>query len=442
MPPIIKSSKNLTLLMLSIIFTLSLSSTIQAQIYTFKLGEKSLVNALYPTPGTNGYPNTTAEIIKDFLDMSLKNDNVLFNSTSVYLSTSGNKINYHITIDSTDSKAADYKVMMPAVFQDTIGGQALNGVDTCKAMGQVCWNPMRGFGSGKYESKWDIFMPVGLPMVSQKIIMLLHYPPYVSLEDHDYLKNNTMYRWERMLDSVGVDKADISLYESIIDINPIAAPGSGQSVYLPIMMAANYFDYPEGNREYITPMISHMISPPGNTSTSNTLPVIVFGGEAIGFWKIKYRDQLPLDYKGYPKFDVLDSGSLNVSPESNKKTAYMAANHPIAAVYQKCDTSPGIIEMEKQDLVTACFSKKLGNDPAMDPKTAADACKKQWMDPVAGTNEEQTVCANAIIDMSNYNSCNWEQAVTWCKENNNAVCTTEATPVPEPACYSSTAKIK
>ena len=66
--------------------------------------------------------------------------------------------------------------MMPPVFSQEIGGQALNGVDACKELGNVCWNPMEGFGEGDDESKWDIFMPLGLPIVSQKMIMLLHYP--------------------------------------------------------------------------------------------------------------------------------------------------------------------------------------------------------------------------------------------------------------------------
>jgi len=435
--PKFKSSKKLIVAILSLIFGGGISSAVVAEVYTFKLGEKSLVNALYPTPGTNGYPNSTAEIIKKFLNMSLENDGITFNTTNVSLVNIGSSTYYQIKIDSDDSKAADYKVMMPPIFQENIGGQALNGVNACKEMGQVCWNPLRGFGTGKNESQWDIFMPLGLPLVSQKMIMLLHYPPYVSLEDHDYLKNNTMYRWERMLESVGVPKTEIRLYESIVDINPIAAPGSGQSAFLPIMMATNYFDYPQANREYIGPMMAHMIDPPANKSATNTLPIIIFGGEAIGFWRLKYRDQLPLDYKGFPEFGVLQYGSLKVSSTSAKKTAYMGANHPIAAVYQKCDTSPGILEMEKQDLTTACFTQKLANDPAMDPETAQNACYEQWMKPKAGSAEEATICANAIIDMSNYNSCNWEQATTWCQANNNAVCTTGPTPIPEPECYTS-----
>lgn len=410
-----------------LLFLLLFGIGVKAQVITFTLGEKELVTKLYPTPGTNGYPDTTAEIVKDFLEMSLNNDGVSFNSVDVSLAEKGSKANYQVKIDSTDPQAVGYEKMMPPVFHESIGGQALNGVNACKDLGQICWNPLRGFGEGYHESKWDIFMPLGLPMVNQKIIMLLHYPPYVSLQDHDYLKNNTMYRWERMLESVGVPKSEVVLYESIVDINPIAAPGSGQSAFLPIMMATNYFDYPAAGRDYITPMMAHMIDPPSNSSTTHTVPVIVFGGEATGFWRVKYRYELPKDYKGFPVFTVLSHGDLKVTPDSTKKTAYFGANHPIAAVYQTCNSYPGIIEMEKQDLVTACFTKKLGENPAMNTQDAFESCEKQWMkEPTA--EEEKKVCINSIIDMSNYGSCSWEQAGVWCAANNNDVCGGAAMP--------------
>ncbi|MEK7991521.1 MAG: hypothetical protein VSS52_010985 [Thiotrichaceae bacterium] len=311
--------------------------------------------------------------------------------------------------------------MMPPIVSAGIGGQALKGVDDCKAMGTDCWNPMEGFGSASDPSIWDIFMPLGLPLANQKMVMLLHYPPYVSLEEGDYLNNNTMRRWERMLQSVGVAENDISLYESIVDVNPIAAPGSGQSAYLPTLMASAFFDNATNDRQYISPMLVHMSNPPANEANSRTLPVIIFGSEAIEYWKVKYKDNFPVDSKNYPIFSVLDYGDLTING-SDKETPYMGANHPIAAVYQDCSSDPGIITIEKQDLTTACFTRTLGEEPQTATDVAFNACNETWMTDTPAQDQDAVICTNAIIDMSYFNSCSWEQASEWCAENSNQVC--------------------
>jgi len=46
-----------------------------------------------------------------------------------------------------------------------------------------------------------------------------------------------------------------------------------------------------------------------------------------------------------------------------KQTPYLGANHPIAAVYQKCEITKdniGIVAMERQDLATSCFAGTMG----------------------------------------------------------------------------------
>jgi hypothetical protein len=68
-------------------------------------------------------------------------------------------------------------------------------------MKTAAWNPMAGYPvayqSG--ESIWLPCMPLGMPMVNHRAVTLLHYPPLVALKAADYLNNNTLRRWERLL---------------------------------------------------------------------------------------------------------------------------------------------------------------------------------------------------------------------------------------------------
>ena len=78
-------------------------------------------------------------------------------------------------------------------------------------------------------------------MLSQKMVMLLHYPPYTALQQSDYLNNATLNRWQRILTSAGVAASDTTLYTTTVDIFPIAAPGSGETGCFPTANAMNFF---------------------------------------------------------------------------------------------------------------------------------------------------------------------------------------------------------
>ena len=78
-------------------------------------------------------------------------------------------------------------------------------------------------------SQWVPCLPLGMPVANHRAVMLLHYPPIVAYRNADYLKNMTLQRWKQILLCAGVDRPE--LYHSIIDVNPIAAPGSGESEY-------------------------------------------------------------------------------------------------------------------------------------------------------------------------------------------------------------------
>jgi hypothetical protein len=107
-----------------------------------------------------------------------------------------------------------------------------------------------------------------MPLVNQQAVILLDYPPAVSLIAGDYLKNVTMERWSRVLAAAGVSNP--VLYETIVDTRPIAAPGTGQTAYLPD--PATYFNAPNTDHFYITPMVALLTNPPSNTSATHSIP--------------------------------------------------------------------------------------------------------------------------------------------------------------------------
>ena len=220
-------------------------------------------------------PKTTAEIIKHFTQSSLKNDGIqiVLDTLRVY---QDNKL-WHIRFD-VDPEFAENARQFAAMHQKLMdkdhAGQAINGVDAMSNM-PGAWNPMDGYPVNENtedgDCKWHLFLPLGMPIVNQKAVTLLHYPPYVAMRNLDYLHNMTIDRWQRLLRGVGLPSKKYSLYNTFVDVNPIAAPGSGQSEYnndyFPVMMASVFFDAPSKGRGYIRWMLEALLNPPQNEAT-------------------------------------------------------------------------------------------------------------------------------------------------------------------------------
>ena len=125
--------------------------------------------------------------------------------------------------------------------------------------------------------------PLGMPMINHRAVTLLHYPPIVALQHADYLHNNTLIRWQRLLDRIGVP--DVDLYHSILDVNPIAAPGSGESEYpndfFPINLTSLFFDNDFEGLDYVRSMLELTLDPPANAGNPQTLPLLVCGSPTL-----------------------------------------------------------------------------------------------------------------------------------------------------------------
>lgn len=390
--------------------------------YYYILGSKIYINQLYPTVASTAVsppapascktsPMTITDSIQCYLEESLQRDNIGYSFIRVFEWSD----NYVVSLQSDDPRVGGYGAVQTAWLK--IANQALNGVKACQK-DPNCWQKAGSTPPPKCKESssepWTFYLPFGLPMMAQKMVMLLHYPPYSSMPQYDYLANATMARWQRMLTSVGVAQKDLPLYQTILDIFPVAAPGSNQSQCITAALAAQYFGSPTYN--YITPMLSFLSDPASNGSKTSTLPVVIFSGEDITYWNNTYPNA---------KTGVLKPGRVKLSSGASKTTPFMGANHPIAAVYQTCTSTPGIVTMEHQDLTTACFAKKMAENPDADPVAVEAACAAQYSGD-ASPEAKELICINAKIDMSPYSKpWTWQQAKDWCAANNNNPCASE-----------------
>ena len=209
------------------------------------------------------------DVIKLFTESSLRRDGISF--ASVTVNTDLRTSSYVVSIVSDDPNVVAYEVVHPQFIANY--NAALQGVNKCKQQSD-CWNR----NNTHEDEPWAFFPQFGLPMAMQRSVLMLNYPPSTALTGQDYLKTFTMNRWTRVLDAVGIDNP--TLFETIVDIRPIAAPGSGTSQNLPD--AQTYFNDPSGTTGgyYINPQLSLMVEPQLPNPHENTLSLVVLGTPA------------------------------------------------------------------------------------------------------------------------------------------------------------------
>ena len=380
----------------------------------YTLGSRAQIDRLYPvihTASESAYDRSmaVASSIQFYLQNSLNRDQIT-DACGLKVTPQGAK-GYQVSFYSSHPNAAAYAATQSTWLQRAALG--LKGIKACQgSKSPACWEPT---GSGlTCAGPWQFYLPLGLPMLSQKMVMLLHYPPYSAMQQSDYLNNATLTRWQRLLTTVGVAQTDWTLYTTTVDIFPIAAPGSGETGCFPTANAMRFFGA-QGSA-YIPTMLQALVNPAaGSAPSAFTRPVIVFGSEAIGYWNAAYPTTPTA---------VLKAGSVNLTPATPQTmTAFMGANHPIAAVYQTCSSTPGITTMAGQDLATACFAKAMGDKPDADPVAVAATCQNTYSNPQPESEPALQLCTTAVIDKSpQFAQWSKPQAQAWCVQHKNQAC--------------------
>ncbi len=390
--------------------------------YDFGPAEK--IEQLFPPPK---YANPSLgfhdyrDVIKHYTMNSLIADGIEVTSLEVTCSEGM----YHIMIESKAEQETLEKFgnRHSKIFSKDYAQKAIRGMELLKELG--VWNPMENYhvnGSPTDgTSKWHLFPSLGLNVMNQKGILLLHYPPWAVVQLGTFENAITFRRWEQLLTCAGIEKEQASFYKTFMEVSPIAAPGSGESEYpndyFPIMMASGFFDGGP-DRDYIRSMLELFLNPPGwPDDRKYTLPLLICGSplydpQSPGWFRTAYTDILPQDKNGVPQVNVLQTGTFKVYPHSKRETPYLISNHMIAAgVTGECTNDPSKIpdirQYEAQDMVSATFLKLYANNPDINPSEAkAQACTRWFGNPdgtgapqPADVNDQLTLCALAQMDL-------------------------------------------
>ncbi len=374
-----------------------------------------------PAPYKEYYEGITVEkSIELFTKNSLTLDGITFDSVTVEFD--GSLPAYVVTIATSDSNASLYSTVHPKSVDNFISANV--GAEKCMNTDN-CWNK----NNTHKDEPWAFLAPLGLPMVMQRSVLMLNYPPTDALTEKDYLNNFTMNRWSNVLKAVGIE--DPTLYETIVDIRPIAAPGSGTTENLPD--AQKYFNDKTltTGGYYINPQLSLTVDPNPESSThKHTLPVVVLGTSAREEWNT---------ITGTGE-EVLKTGTATI-PGASKPTPYILGNHPDLTTYQCCpgDTSSScdshdLLTDEEVDMQIACWTQAISANPDADPDTTLANCKEKWVTN-RSPQDDLTFCAQARIDS---NECfgkdiDFATAVNYCKSHDNKPCATYACPTEIPA---------
>ena len=333
-----------------------------ADAVTVSLGDPVTVGALYSyTPGTQGLDET----VEHYLLQSLSRDGFRFSAATV-TQTDGA---VQATIISDDPAVEQYSSVLPAFLDN--GKLALQAVASLKKQ-------------GKWPDDWRMFLPLGLAMVNQQSLQLLHFPPDYSLTDMDYLNSSTSKRWETLLLVNGQPKDKLTLLETIVDIAPIAAPSNQGSK----IDTAPFTDYVKAQLGLLARAVS---------SSENTIPMVSYGSPVAKWIERVYGKHLR----------VLSTAFLEISP--GRQTPLIHANHPSYFWYAWDDSVESGWKVMLQDLTAACWQVETAANPNVeDLEQIKDDCYQKW---IARPNE---VCV--LIEMQGCDASRAE-AESLCADN-------------------------
>lgn len=333
-----------------------------------RLGDEQTLLQLYSWPNTPETPQSLTDTLSHYTRQSAERDAMPDLAVTVWndLGT------YTATIRSSNWQVLDYNRRLPRFL--AIGQLGVQATAQLKADG--LWN----------DKEWRFFLPLGLALVEQRSVQLLHFPPDYSLPDQDYLGSKTSQRWESLLQENGVPADEVTLYEAIVDIAPIAAPASAGKT-----LEATYPYY----AAYAKRMLEFLLQ----RDQGAARPVVAYGYPVRQWLQQQYGLSL----------QVLDTGIIDLGPGGS--AAVIAANHPSFIWYVKDQGFDAAQQVMYQDLIAACWQVAMGKSPDADAALVRDTCNDSWRE------RPQQVC---VLTWEQAFGKNGEEARQLCRESDNA----------------------
>ena len=336
---------------------------------TVTLGEEQTLKVLYSYPNKPDSQETLSQTIEHYLNQRLSRDLIPNASAKVAINSDGV---YEATLSGNSANIEDYQLQISTFLAN--GQEAANAVTSLKENG--IWN----------NEEWRFFLPLGLSIVNQRSVQLLHFPPDYSLPDQDYLDSKTSQRWEKLLELNSVPSSEVTLYESILDVAPIAAPASAGGT---LSDTYSYFE------PYVVDMLPLLLDiDEGSTSA---LPIVAYGGPVRSWVKSHYN----LSDFGVNTFDSVQITDSVAAP-------ILGANHPSYIWYAKDNGRAAAMKVMQQDLVSACWQARMGQSPSSDGSTVLGKCNSYWAE------KPMEVCIN--MEIQAYNKTE-QQAEEICENN-------------------------
>lgn len=328
------------------------------------LGTEQALLQLYSWPNTPDSPQSLTDTIGHYTWQSGRRDGLPDLAVTVWNDLG----NYTATLRSSHWQVLDYSRRLPRFL--AIGKLGVEATARLKADG--LWN----------DKEWRFFLPLGLALTEQRSVQLLHFPPDYSLPDQDYLGSKTSQRWEALLQENGVPAADVTRYEAIVDIAPIAAPASAGSTL-------------ESTYAYYAPYARRLLEFLLTRDKGAARPVVAYGYPVRQWVQKQYGIALK----------VLDTATLDLG--QGHQAAVIAANHPSFIWYVKDQGFDAAEQVMYQDLIAACWQAAMGNNPDADAGLTQQTCSDSWR------ARPQEVC---VLTWEQAFDKNADEARTLCKD--------------------------
>lgn len=332
------------------------------------LGDKETLKHLYSWPNKVGSSESLADTIAHYSKQSAVRDG--FSDAKVEVNEEQGQ--YRLTISSASANITHYKTRLTNFLN--IGQLAVNAREAIKAQGQ--WN----------NDEWRLFLPLGLALSQQKSVQLLHFPPDYSLPDQDYLNSKTSQRWEQLLKINGVAANQVSRFEAIVDIAPIAAPASAGKT-----LSATYPYF----ADYANHMLSLLLKQSDDSKAG--YPVVAYGYPVRQWLQNQYGQEL----------EVL--GLISIQPDGTTLVPVLGANHPSYIWYAKDQGFAAAYNVMQQDLIAARWQMRMGNNPQLNPTAVKQQASIYWQ------SKPKQVCLHTEVQAFNMSNAEAEKS---CADSN------------------------
>jgi hypothetical protein len=264
------------------------------------------------------------------------------------------------------------------------------------ALGDTALAAARAFNAtGKWHYDWRFLLPLGLPMLNNRSLEVMDFPPLtLVLETQDYLDSATTRRWTSLLGENGIPKNEYDLYGAILDVVPVAALANDGKRLDDSGIYSGPFD------NYGLPMLALWTQ---SEAGPQSKPVMALGAPMRAWFKRNFNVTL----------GILDVKQLSLP--GGRTASVMGTNHPSYFFYaaNMYTTGPDKdeknfalgMEVMKQDIVAACWQAEMGKAPASDPVNMKSTCTARW------TGKDQQLCV--LVEMQAYRKSE-EEAKQFC----------------------------